>query len=384
MQTHAPGGRNPDVVIVGGGIIGVTTACFAAEAGLSVVLLERDGLAAAASGRNQGLVIGPHPIEMAAIAARGVEHYLDLHESSGKAFCFDRAPHGCLLVGGDTVTDETPSEVLEGAALRAVEPLLGPSIGSATLLQDARRIDPGAAVASWAVRARQAGVDVRTGVDVKELLQHGDRVTGVSTDDGVISAGTVVVAAGPWSWRVCRSTTFDVPVNGVRGWIVMTRPAPFRLRHAVEESFWGAVKKGLAVPTVQDLAEGTRPAPLLAGLLQQDHRGRLLLGASLQISPTDHPEQQEVLAAVCERAATLVPAVRSLQIVEIRTCRRPMSSDGLPLHGPVPGVEGLVLACGHGSQGITWGPGSGEAVAHGLSTGAWLPELLPSRFSAEV
>ena len=46
-----------------------------------------------------------------------------------------------------------------------------------------------------------------------------------------------------------------------------------------------------------------------------------------------------------------------------------MTPDGLPLHGPVPGVERLVLACGHGPQGITWGAGAGEAVAEGIATG---------------
>jgi D-hydroxyproline dehydrogenase subunit beta len=370
--------HSPDVVVVGGGVIGVATAWALARAGVRVELLERDGLAAHASGRNQGLVIGPHPVEMAAIAARGLQLYGELHERCDGGFFFDRRPHGCLMVGGN----EVGAGRLADAELAGVEPLLGPTVTSAWLNHDARRIDPGAAVVALAAEARAAGASIRSGVGVRELLRHGDRVTGVLSDEGRIDTGTVVVAAGPWSWRVCRSTEFDVPVRGVRGWLVVTRPAPFRLRHAIEDASWGITKKGLTTPTVGELASGTIVPPAIAGLIQQDDAGRLMLGASLQTSATDDPEHQdEAVAAVCRRAAELVPAAASLPIVEIRSCRRPMSDDGLPLHGPVPGLRGVVLATGHGSQGITWGIGSGESVAEGLLTDRWDPALAPARFT---
>ena len=365
--------RTVEVVVVGGGIIGVATARFLAEAGATVELIERDGLASHASGRNQGLLIGPHPPEMVPIAARGVQLYRDLHERHRGAFFLDREPHGCLMVGAEDGL--SPEELAER------EPLLGLAVTTAAFEPDARRIDPGAAVAALATEARAHGAVISTGVAVRELLRHGDRVTGVLTDDGPRSAGTVVVAAGPWAWQVCRSTGFDVPVRGVRGWLVITRPAPFRLRHAIEDASWSATKKGLTTPTVADYADGTVAPPAIAGLVQQDAAGRLLLGASLQTCATDHAENQtEAVAAVCRRAAELVPAVRTVPVAELRTCRRPLSADGLPLHGPVPGSPGLVLAVGHGSQGITWGAGSGESVAAGILGHGWDPQLLPDRF----
>ncbi len=437
-MTAVPDRRRPvpsvDVVIVGGGMIGVTTAAFCAEAGLSVLLLERDGLAAAASGRNQGLVIGPHPAPMAELASRGLEHYLRLHDESGGVFAFDREPHGCLVVSGPAQpgrshvstdsgvpgTSDVPGEgtgsgvpgtsdvpgaggvhgeagqaILGRDEVVAIEPLLAPeAVGSAVLFEDARRIDPAAAVGAWAERARRAGAELRVGCDVKELRYQGDRVIGVLSDDGPIAAETVVVAAGPWSSRVARGASFDVPVVGVRGWLVVTRPAPFRLRHVIEEAGWEGAKSELATPTVADLAAAagafasTSPSsaavpsapPAVAALLQQDHRGRLLLGASLQVDPAEDPlPDRRAPALVAARAAELVPAVAALEVAEIRTCRRPATPDGLPLHGPVPGVAGLVLACGHGSKGITWGPGSGEAVARGITTGRWDERLLPGR-----
>ena len=109
-----------DVVVVGGGIVGIAVAASCARRGLTVTLCESGGLAQAASGRNQGLVIGPNPPEMEAIGRVTLEHLLDLHERSGAAFAFDRDPYGCLMLGDEG------GERLSQAELRAAEPLLAP------------------------------------------------------------------------------------------------------------------------------------------------------------------------------------------------------------------------------------------------------------------
>ena len=75
--------RSPDVVVVGGGIVGIAVAASCARRGLLVTLCEAAGLAQAASGRNHGLVIGPNPPEMEAIGRRTLELLLELHERSG-------------------------------------------------------------------------------------------------------------------------------------------------------------------------------------------------------------------------------------------------------------------------------------------------------------
>jgi glycine/D-amino acid oxidase-like deaminating enzyme len=362
--------RSPDVVVVGGGIIGIAAAASCARRGLRVTLCEAAGLAGAASGRNQGLVIGPHLPQMESIGSRTLELFLDLHERSGQAFAFDREPHGCLILspeGGDAIS---------AAELRAAEPLLAPHIEYAELNLDARRIDPGAAAAVLADDARAAGAEIRTGCAVRELLRRGDDVTGVLTDDGRIEASHVVVAAGPWSWRVCRSLPLDVPVRGVRGWILVTRPAPFRLRHAIEEAW---TRPAPPAPTLAQLADGSEPEPYVACVLQQDFAGRVLIGSSLHGATSDADESPETLTAIAQRAVALMPALAGLAIAERRSCQRPSSPDSLPLIGPYPGADGLVLATGHGAVGVTQSLGSGEAVAEGIMHAGWHPALLPER-----
>jgi glycine/D-amino acid oxidase-like deaminating enzyme len=362
--------RSPDIVVIGGGIVGIAVAAACARRGLGVTLCEGAGLAQAASGRNQGLVIGPHAPEVATIARRTLELLLDLHERSGRAFAFDRDPYGCLMLGGEDGDLLTPAE------LRAAEPLLASHVQHASLNLDARRIDPGAAAVALADDARAAGAEIRTGCAVRELLRSGDGVTGVLTDDGRIEAAHVVVAAGPWSWRVCRSLPFDVPVRGVRGWIIVTRPAPFRLRHVIEEEWTRAAP---SAPTLAQLAAGDEPSPYVACVLQQDARGRVLVGASLHGATSDADESRETCRAIAGRAVALMPALAGLAIAETRSCQRPFSPDDLPLIGPYPGAEGLVLATGHGALGVTQSLGSGEAVADGILGGRWEAALAPSR-----
>ena len=217
---------------------------------------------------------------------------------------------------------------------------------------------------------------------MRELLRRGDDdVRGVLTDDGPIEAGTVVVAAGPWSWRVCRSLPYDIPVRGVRGWILVTRPAPFRLRHAIEEEW---VRPAPPAPTLAQIAEGDEPEPYVACVLQQDTAGRILIGSSLHGAISDADETAETRSAIARRAVALMPGLAGLAIAETRSCQRPYSPDGLPLLGPYPGADGLVLATGHGSVGVTQSLGSGDAVADGIASGAWDPVLAPARLLGGV
>jgi glycine/D-amino acid oxidase-like deaminating enzyme len=201
-------------------------------------------------------------------------------------------------------------------------------------------------------------------------------VTGVLTDDGRIEAAHVVVAAGPWSWRVCRSLPYDVPVRGVRGWILVTRPAPFRLRHAIEEEW---TRPAPSAPTLAQLAGGTEPSPYVTCMLQQDASGRVLVGSSLHGATSDSDESRETCRAIAQRAVELMPVLAGLAIAEMRSCQRPFSPDDLPLIGPYPGAEGLMLATGHGALGVTQSLGSGEAVAEGILSEEWDPALAPAR-----
>ena len=369
-----------DVLVIGGGIIGASLAAQCARRGMAVTLCERDRLASAASGRNAGFVVGPHPPELAAIAALTLREYRELHFATGGAFAYDRDSIGSLVVAEDAADlADAPGELLDGAALCAIQPELAGDLAGGYLIE-ARRIDPAAATMAWADEARSYGSVIHTGCEARGLLRRAGTVVGAITDEGQLLARTTVICAGPWSAQLTRGTGFDVPVRGVRGYVALTRPAPFRLRHLIEDAAWDP--GSLPTITVQTLADGGARASSFATGLGQDDEGRIVIGASHTRSTDDHELAPDTLAQVCRRAIRFLPALAELEVVATRSCLRPMTPDGLPLHGPVPGADGLYLCCGHNAQGVTWGPGVGAVVAESLDTGQWDAALLPERFAA--
>ncbi len=371
-----------DVLVLGGGIVGVATAVQCAQRGLRCTVVERGLLGAAATGRNQGLMIDPHPEPCDRLARRSLALYLALHRQTGGAFALDRDDLGCLQPAWDPALLDAAhggedARLLSPAEACDEEPQLAVDVAGAILAPRARRIDPQGALGALIDEARSFGVAFHAGCEAKGLVvQHG-RCLGALTDAGDLRARTTVIAAGPWSSRLCRGVGYDVPVHGVRGWILTTRPAPFRLRRPLEEPFGPGEE---LEPTLDELADGVEPPSRVAVLIQQDADGRVHIGAGRQASVGAEGDDRAIVRAIAGRARRLVPALGALPIASVRSCLRPTSRDGMPLHGPVPGVEGLVLACGHGATGVTLGPGSGEAVARGIVDGAWLPELLPARF----
>jgi D-hydroxyproline dehydrogenase subunit beta len=223
----------PDVAIVGGGIIGAACAHALSLHGLSVTLIERDELAAGASGRNQGWFVLSADPPCAPMSHASLATYLEIVDTSPVPVRFDREPIGHLLVAidedGARIAREKAAgwaatgvhaERLDAAALREAEPSLGPDPVEAWRLDPGRRIDPGALTVALALRSKELGADVRLHTTARALITVGGRVTGIVVDDGVIAAGTVILAAGPWSASFVRPLGVELPITGSRGWIV--------------------------------------------------------------------------------------------------------------------------------------------------------------------
>jgi sarcosine oxidase, subunit beta len=370
----------PDVLVVGGGIVGVTSAAYLARQGATVVLAERAELASGPSGRNLGLVSGPYPRELGRLAERSLAAYVALAAEQGDSW-IDTTDAGYLYLSTDGRDLPEEGGRLDGDGVAEAEPLLAERFEAGVVLPG-RRVDPGAAVAAWAAEARRHGAEIRTGLPVRRFLVDRGRVTGAATDEGPLLAGRTVLASGWEAPALLAALGCDLGVSGVRGWIVTTRPAPFRLRRPLAEAALKRAFFSIRRPAVRDLAGGRSTVPATAAQIVQDEAGRVALGSSLApaLGPTDD-DGASAVRAICRRALELVPQLAAVPVAETRTCVRPVSTDGLPQLGPLGGVDGLVVACGHGGFGLSLGPGSGEAVARGILDGEWDAALLPRRAS---
>lgn len=369
----------PDVVVIGGGIVGVAAAEQLALSGRSTLLLERTTVGAAASGRNSGVVQHPFDPVLADLYVRTIEAYRAL-----SGFTLTDEPAGMLMAtidpeGAQRLTDELtiiwPSmapEFVGPEAMRDVEPALAPDL-AACRLRIGYPVGPIAATRAYAAAARAAGAMIEDGAAARPWIE-GRRVLGVERlgADGRVAervpSGAVVIAAGPWSPALIDPTGGWRPISSLWG-VVVEAVLEAPPRHVIEEA-WIDIE-----PSEAGKAGGS-----------QDHAFSLVTaGGRSSVGSTflaDVPDPDAWVPALVERATRFVPAIANAEVGASRACARPLSRDGRPLIGPIAGVDGLYIAAGHGPWGISTGPGSVEYLVAAMD-GQPVPAALdPARFGS--
>jgi glycine oxidase len=367
----------PDVVIVGGGVIGCASAYYLTKAGAAVALVESGEIGGAASGAAAGMLVPP--AEAAAsgpfreltraslalypdlIAALRDETGIDVQytasglllvaESEGAAGALQSMARWSAS-GGEL---GLPLEWVEGEPLRRLEPGLSPSLHGAAYSLEARHVNPGLLTQALARGAAGRGAALTQDAGVAGFLRRGQRVAGVRTGGGeTVAAEHVVLAAGPWTGRLARRLGARVPTRPMRGQMLAYRS------NAVRHILWG--EDGYMVPK--------------AG-------GFLFAGATVEDAGFRPRTTARGLAGLRRMARSLVPALRHGEVASAWAGLRPGSPDGLPTIGRLPGWENVYVATGHFRNGILLGPITGTLIAQligGGRTDVSLEPFRPERF----
>jgi len=362
-----------DVVIVGGGIIGAACAYELARSGARVTLLERDELAAGASGRNIGFFGLPWDPVLDPMARSSLQMYLDVTADPPVPVYFDREPIGTLAVALDEddaamVREEAAAagraglgaERLDAAGLKELEPEVTSDVSEAWLFPEGRRVDPGALTLALAELARRAGASIRHHLPGRRLITRGESVTGVVTDDGVIETGTVVLAAGPWSTSLLRPLGIHIPVSGARGWLIQLAPPRPLLSHWIEGSARTLWRREVEPVTAREFSEGIADDDIGA-VIQPSPDGTIVAGTSREPALAWNAEDLHVARAVAGCVIRLLPALADASVLGTWSGIRPMSPDERPFIGWL--RPGLFAATGHGSEGVILGGGTATLVA---------------------
>jgi glycine/D-amino acid oxidase-like deaminating enzyme len=371
----------PDVVVVGGGIVGAACAHELASRGRSVTLLEAHELAFGASGRNLGYLDTSKDPALAPLARASLARYLELADDDPPVpFSLDRKPIGTLTVTveEDGLPDlrawieaaravEVGCERIDPSALRTLEPELSPEVLEAWLLHEGSRVDPAALTVCLAHLARRAGAVVRHHAPVRRLLERGEAVVGVATDDEVLHADTVLVAAGPWAAALVRPIGIALAVFGARGWLVHTTPDEPLVRHWVQSEarrlLHGETRPAGEAPPIRTTAAGfvagEEPRDV-APVIQPLPDGSTLLGTSREPAFSQAENDLEIPRIVVREAARLVPRLAQAPVVATWSGVRPVTADERPMIGWL--REGLLVATGHGSEGVILAGGTAMQV----------------------
>ena len=378
----------PDVVIVGGGIVGTATAAFLAAAGSRVVLVEREAIAAAASGRNSGIVQYPLDPVLATLHRETVTLYRELESEAPTRFALPTEPAGLLYVSGDervtwalaqeltaTHAELSPSFLAPGH-LQALEPAMAPGV-SACRLAIGYPVAPAVATRAYAALAADRGVQLMVG-EGAEIISGGGRCSGVVVGGRTIESATVIVAGGPWTpgiidpsgaWRPIR------PLWGAVAEIELADPP----RHVLEEA---EIDTTIEPGDRRADARWPRPEdPAGPSFSLVTVAGRSTLGSTFL---DDEPDPVAMAPALVAHGSRFVTAIAGARVTGTRRCARPLSRDGLPLVGAVPWLDGLFVAAGHGPWGISTAPATARLVADlVLGRAKRAPDALdPGRFGS--
>lgn len=242
-------------------------------------------------------------------------------------------------------------------------------------------LDAMAATTAMAEAARRAGVKLQLGCEAKRILVDRDRVSSLATDAGILRCDRIVVASGPRTRFLLRTAGVDLPISSSRGWLIETGPIDRPPPYSVEQALWPVQEEMgtvVAEPTIAQVAAGEVEQPSLVSLLLGGRvAGHCVIGTSLARSLTEEAEGPDTVRRLAERAGRVSPELRGVPVVAAWSGRRAMSPDGLPVVGPMPGIEGLEIASGFSSIGMLTAPAACKRLAEGRP----VVEQAPGRFA---
>jgi glycine oxidase len=369
------------VVVIGGGVIGLAVAWRAALGGLSVSVVDpRPGKGASWSAA--GMLAPVTEVEhgesaLLSLNLASAERYpsfvAEVEEASGQTVGYRAC--GTLAVAFDNddkmALDELhrfqqrlglSSDELTGRQCRQLEPLLAPVIRGGLLVHGDHQVDNRRLSAALLMAATRAGVAVAA--ERARVICERDVIIGVELEGGErISASRVVLAAGCWSAAVGGLPAAAIPpVRPVKGQIL-------RLGPGAESPLFSRNLRGLVAGSQVYL------------VARAD--GELVIGATVEEQGFDVTVTAGAVHRLLHDAWRIVPAVAELALVECHAGLRPGSPDNAPILGEVPGVDGLVMACGHFRNGILLTPITADAIAELLVAGkapALISPFTPGRF----
>lgn len=338
--------NSADVLILGGGVIGLSTAYFLAREGVRVAVLDKGDFGRESSWAGAGILPAGNPKRAKSALGRLRAHSIalfpdisaELRERTG-------IDNGYVRCGGlelrrsadalerqrieNLVREERGEgahcDVLDVAQLHQLEPALSTELPGAVHFPDMAQVRNPRHLKALVAGCAALGVPLRPGCPAYALERAGERISAVVTPNGPFTADRILIAAGAWSDMLTQLVGWRTHIRPVRGQIAMLTPQPPVLRRI-----------------------------LLAGdhYLVPRPDGRVLVGSTEEDVGFDTRTTAEAVQGLLGLALRLVPGLAGAPVERCWAGLRPGSPDGRPFLGPVPGWANLFVAAGHFRSGI--------------------------------
>jgi sarcosine oxidase subunit beta len=358
--------QGSDVLVIGGGIMGASSAFFLARRGQRATLLERGLVGQQASGVNFGNVRRQgRPLFELPLANRASATWRQARELLGEEVeylqrghlrvCYRNQPElesKLEVYAAEARACDLQLEILGREQLRRRFPVLGPEVQLGSLSPLDGHANPRLAAPAFARAALRTGAIVHEQCEIVRVEKRGADFAVHTADDRHYSAPALLIAAGAWSHHLSAQFGEPVPLTTRGPTMSVTEPVPY------------AVEPSIGVYTAQEME---------SVYFRQIPRGNVIIGGSTRgaVDPVrlrapvypahSHSQWQQI--------QRLAPALGRLQIIRVWSGIESYLPDGLPVMGPSQRVDGLFYAFGFCGSGFQVGPGVGETMAELISTG---------------
>ena len=406
-----------DIVIIGGGVIGVCSAYYLAQKGIQVTLIEKGEIASGCSYGNGGLIVPSHSVPLAspgalgnglrwlldsespfyiklrfdmdllgwlirfALASRHKQMlqavpvmrdllfasralYDELANTAGFDFGFERTGSLLVYLSKEKLQQEMkeahllesfniPLEVMEQAQVQDLEPTLLPQVVGGIFYPRDGHINPHRFVTGLAEKAQRLGAQVCVQTELLGFESSNGKITKILTTRGDISPKQVILATGSWSPEVARDLKLQIPIQAAKGYSITIENPPMAPK--IPLSF------GEARVVVNPLGDSLR------------------LAGTLELAGMDFSINSRRVDAMRKASSGYLPGLAEAKVIEIWRGLRPCTPDGLPIISGSQDFENLIVAAGHAMLGMSLGPVTGKLVSQLVNGEKTEVDLFPFR-----
>ncbi len=344
-----------DLLVIGGGVIGLSIAYEAAGRGSSVHLIDAQQPAREASWAGAGILppAGEHsanPLEQLTALSNRLHRVWAAEFQNTTGIDNGYQPCGGLYVARDEPTreelgrlhtwasaEDVAIEPLPRGELTRIEPALRPTGGrvDAALLPGECQLRNPRHLKALMEGCRQRGVEIVPAAAAEDFEIKGSRLASVRTESGNFVADQYCLAAGSWTTALARKLRLRLAIKPIRGQIALLKCERPLFSRIVNEG------KRYLVPRLD---------------------GRVIVGSTEEDAGFDHSTSEDIIAGLIEFAASLVPQLSEAPLEKSWAGLRPASRDGLPYLGQVPELENAFVAAGHFRSGLQLSPGTAVVI----------------------
>ncbi len=350
------------VAVIGGGVIGCLTACYLKQLGVEVIVIERGRTGRESSWAGAGILCPIHPWLYPDAFSHLINESLAIYpdfqaEIEAKTGISIEWMKSGLLIPffDDDKSDHWQAaidwskrfgwrlEQLDSVQTLEYEPTLAPAVRKSLLwpevgqLRNPRLLK---AVRRW---MEELDINIIENAEVTSLLMADGRASGVQCTDGrKILSDQVLLAGGSWSGDLARQMGFDLPVEPVKGQIVLLKGEPGLMKAIVKHD------DAYFVPRAD---------------------GRVLVGASMEYVGFERGNTDEVIKQLMSAMLRIAPGLKDCTAEQQWMGFRPGSPDGMPFLGPVESIPGLWVASGHYRNGVALAPITAKVMSRWIATG---------------